>query len=227
VKILAVADIHGDIEKLYTLVNNLKEEPDLVVVAGDLTPFGPKDIVPKVKSALDKAGKYVFMIPGNEDTKEVREAMDTLSLDMHGKLLKIKDHSIIGFEGARWVKDNGDVFIKYDPIHKVIKEASSKKILVTHVPPFNTSADTLWTGHHVGSPFVRNLVEDYQPELLICGHIHEAKGVEKIGDTLVVNTGAIADGYAAWIETPKNVEFFKIKRKKVEKFTESIKPENQ
>lgn len=226
-KILAVADIHGDIEKLYTLVNSLKEEPDMVVVAGDLTPFGPGSLVPKVKLALDKVGKYVFMIPGNEDTDEVREVMDELSLDMHGKLLKVKDHSFIGFEGARWIKDEGNVFIKYDPIHKVIKEAKGKKVLVTHVPPFDTSADTLWTGHHVGSPFVRNLVEDYQPDLLICGHIHEARGAEKIGDTLVVNTGAMADGYAAWIETPEGVEFFKVKGKKVERFTEPLKPEIQ
>ncbi|MBR9681115.1 MAG: hypothetical protein GOU98_04835 [Candidatus Altiarchaeota archaeon] len=225
-KILAVADIHGDLEKLYKLVNSLDERPDAVIVAGDLTPFGPESLVSKIKTALDPVSDYVFMIPGNEDTKEVRETMEDLGIDMHGKFKEFNDATFIGFEGARWIDDDGEVFIHYDPIHKVLKKAKKTKVLITHVPPFDTHADTLWTGHHVGSPFVRNLVEDYQPDFLICGHIHESRGVEKLGKTTVINTGALADGYAAWIDTKKGVEFFKIGRK-VKRFKESLKAKIQ
>ena len=225
-KILAVADIHGHLGKLYKLVNSLDERPDAVIVAGDLTPFGPETLVQKIKSALDPISDYTFMIPGNEDTEEVRETMEDLGIDMHGKSKEFEKVTIIGFEGARWITEEGEVFIHYDPIHKILKKAKKPVVLVTHVPPFDTHADMLWTGHHVGSPFVRSLVEDYEPDFLICGHIHESRGIEKLGKTTVVNTGALADGYAAWIDTKKGVEFFKIGRK-VKRFEDSPKAETQ
>jgi uncharacterized protein len=213
-KLLALADIHGDLKKLYKLVDSLDEKPDAVVVAGDLTPFGPGELVPKIESALKKMSKYVFVIPGNEDSDEVRERMDRMKLNMHGKEMKLGDTKLVGFEGARWIEDGGEVFIKYDPVHDMLKKGKGKKVLVTHVPPFDTQADKLWTGHHVGSPFLRSLIEDYNPDIVICGHIHESRGVEKLGKTTVINTGALADGYAAWIDTDSGeTEFLKIGRK--------------
>lgn len=213
-KLLALADIHGDLKKLYKLVDSLEEKPDAVVVAGDLTPFGPEKLVPQIKSALKKVSKYVFMIPGNEDTDSVRDGMDKLKLNMHGKEMKINNTKLIGFEGARWIESEGEVFIRYDPVHKMLKKGKEKKVLITHVPPFDTEADKLWTGHHVGSPFLRGLIEDYKPDIVICGHIHESRGVEKLGKTTIVNTGALADGYAAWVDTDSGeTEFFKIGKK--------------
>ena len=227
-KILAVADIHGDLKKLYTLINNLKEKPDIVVVAGDLTPFGTKDLVPKIKSALDKTAPYVFMIPGNEDPKDVRKEMDKLKIDMHNKSKKIGDTTLVGFEGERWLEEGNQVFGVYDPVHKILKKIKGKTILISHVPPFETKADILWTGRHVGSPFLKSLVEDYQPDLVICGHIHESRCVDKVGKTKIVNTGALSEGYAAWIDTKNlDVSFFKIKRKKIEKIKNSIKKEEE
>jgi Icc-related predicted phosphoesterase len=223
-KLLALADIHGDVERLYQLANGLEEKPDAVVVAGDLTPFGPAGLVPRVKEALDSFSKYVFMIPGNEDTREVRAEMDRLGVNMHNKHLRVKDATLVGFEGARWIDADGEVFMKYDPVHEVLREAKGKKVLVTHVPPFDTEADMLWTGHHVGSPFLRALIEDYQPDFVVCGHIHESRAVDKLGRTTVVNTGALADGYAAWIDTDtKAVEFLHVDKKGVKKIAEPMK----
>ena len=220
-KILAVADIHGDLKKLYTLIENLDEKPDAIIVAGDLTPFGPSDFVIKIKSALDKVSPYVFMIPGNEDPKDVRKEMKKLNLDMHNKSKKIKDTTLIGFEGARWLESDNQLFIKYAPVHEILKRTKGKTILVSHVPPFDTKADILWTGSHVGSPFLRSLVEDYQPDMVICGHIHESRCVDFVGKTKIVNTGAIVDGYAAWIDTKNfEVSFFKINKNKIEKIPE-------
>lgn len=220
VKILALADIHGDLEKLYKLIDNLEEKPDLVVVAGDLTPFGNSDLVPKIRSALKKATPYAFMIPGNEDPEDVRRLMAKENLDMHGKYRKIKDTTLVGFEGARWVESEGHDFPVYDPIHKVMKKIKGKKILVSHVPPFDTKTDKLFTGHHVGSPFLRSLIEEYQPDLVVCGHIHESRGVDKIGRTKVLNTGALADGYAAWVDTDKmDISFLKLGRRGLKKIT--------
>ena len=47
---------------------------------------------------------------------------------------------------------------------------------------------------------VRELIEEKQPKLLICGHIHEAAGTVKIGETTVVNCSISKTGKGMMIE---------------------------
>ena len=173
----------------------------------------------RVKEIVEDLSPYVFAIPGNEDPDEVREVMKKLDFDFHGKAAMVEDVKFIGFEGARWIETGEGVFVSYDPVHEFLKDKRGKKVLITHVPPFDTETDKLWTGHHVGSPFLRSLIEDYQPDLVICGHVHEARGVDRIGKTTIVNTGCLADGYAAWIELKREPEvtFLKIEKKGIKK----------
>jgi Icc-related predicted phosphoesterase len=42
----------------------------------------------------------------------------------------------------------------------------------------------------VGSQAVRNVIERYQPPLGLHGHIHESRGVAKLGDTVCINPGS-------------------------------------
>ena len=40
------------------------------------------------------------------------------------------------------------------------------------------------------SKSIRKAVEKFKPNLLLCGHIHEAEGIEdRIGNTKVINVG--------------------------------------
>jgi Icc-related predicted phosphoesterase len=43
---------------------------------------------------------------------------------------------------------------------------------------------------HVGSESVRRIIEKNQPLIGLHGHIHESKGVEKLGRTLCFNPGS-------------------------------------
>ena len=47
---------------------------------------------------------------------------------------------------------------------------------------------------HVGSTAVREFIEEAQPDICLCGHIHESRAVDRIGRTVVVNPGALAGG---------------------------------
>jgi Icc-related predicted phosphoesterase len=67
-------------------------------------------------------------------------------------------------------------------------------IFMTHTPPFQTNVDKVSSGVSVGSPAVRKFIEDVQPELCITGHIHEARSVDFIGRTKVINPGNFGAG---------------------------------
>jgi Icc-related predicted phosphoesterase len=60
----------------------------------------------------------------------------------------------------------------------------------------------------VGSTAVRDAIQKYQPPLSVHGHIHESRGVAKIGRTRTVNPGSsYGDGVlqAALLDiNPKN-----------------------
>jgi Icc-related predicted phosphoesterase len=41
---------------------------------------------------------------------------------------------------------------------------------------------------------VREFIEEQQPELCLCGHIHESRAEDRIGKTHVINPGPLKEG---------------------------------
>ncbi|MEJ2034326.1 MAG: metallophosphoesterase, partial [Deltaproteobacteria bacterium] len=76
-------------------------------------------------------------------------------------------------------------------------EEASVRILVSHTPPYGTTTDRLSNGTHAGSPALRQFIEEEQPDLCLCGHIHEARGEDILGRTRVLNPGMFKNG--GWI----------------------------
>jgi uncharacterized protein len=81
----------------------------------------------------------------------------------------------------------------------------SRSVFNLHVPPIRTSIDTapvvtddlapVIQGGSVlmgsaGSEAVRAVIETYQPLIALHGHIHESRGVARIGKTVCVNPGS-------------------------------------
>jgi len=67
--------------------------------------------------------------------------------------------------------------------------------MVSHAPPYGTKVDMTGSGLNVGSRSVRKFIESHRPDLVICGHIHEARGHDRVGDTVVINTGPLHKGF--------------------------------
>ena len=44
------------------------------------------------------------------------------------------------------------------------------------------------------------MIEEHKPDINICGHIHEAQSIDKIGETIVMNPGQIMTGGACLIQ---------------------------
>ena len=64
-KIYSVADIHGSQYRLNLILKNIKRyAPDLVIVCGDITQFGPGDVA---KNFLDQIPVETIAVTGNID----------------------------------------------------------------------------------------------------------------------------------------------------------------
>lgn len=59
-------------------------------------------------------------------------------------------------------------------------------------PPFKI-LDKINSGKHVGSKILIKLIKKYYPKIVLCGHIHEAKGERRVGKTRVINLGCCGD----------------------------------
>ena len=73
-KVLAIADLHGSQYRLNILLKNIeKYSPDLVVICGDITQFGPGDLA---KNFLDQIPLTTYAIRGNIDTIDVNNGIE-------------------------------------------------------------------------------------------------------------------------------------------------------
>lgn len=69
---------------------------------------------------------------------------------------------------------------------------------MTHVPPLGV-LDVTRDGSHAGSRAVLDFIRRRAPALHVAGHIHEARGVAKVGMTTVVNPGPLAVGDPVYV----------------------------
>jgi len=80
---------------------------------------------------------------------------------------------------------------------RVLGRFGKLDVLVTHVPPYgildrveSNNTPPSWIGRHAGSKAILEYIRRQQPDYVLCGHIHEAEGYEKIGRSQVYNLGS-------------------------------------
>lgn len=204
-KILAMGDIHGQCQNIFKYLQ--KNEVDLIILTGDITHFGPAKLGEDILNEICAYNIPTLAIPGNCDqTCIFGEIENSNAINIHDKTLIIKNIGICGFGGSNITPfdtplEFAEVQI-YQELEKLMKQIEDQeiKILVTHAPPYDTKADLLPSGEHVGSESVRKIIEEFQPSLNICGHIHESKTIEELGNTIIVNPGESSKGFASIIE---------------------------
>ena len=218
-KILAISDVHGEEnENLYAYLNN--NDIDLVLVLGDITDFGPLEFASEFLDKVADCGVDVIAIPGNCDPKGICNAINEVSFCLHNNIIAYGDAILFGYGGSNEtpfntpgeIQDNkiyGDVYellANYDYVYN--KDVPKVRILVTHAPPYNTEADKMENGEHVGSAGILKSIHEFEPEINVCGHIHEAKSLSKIGITTdVANPGMLKDNGAVLIELKGGADY--------------------
>jgi hypothetical protein len=207
-RMLIVSDIHGNVKYLEKILE--KENHDLLIVAGDMTSYSGryKDIISRLIKHTAK-GIPVIAVPGNADPKEIMKFPSKDLRIIHKDVCEVNDVVFLGIGGGtgfwfweypRFTDEHlGEILAeienKYD-----ITSFNDRLIIVSHTPPYGTSVDILYSGEHVGSKFLREFIIRHSPIAVICGHVHESRGSDNLGDTLIINPGPAMAGYFAVLE---------------------------
>lgn len=184
--------------------------------AGKIDELFRKLVVERFQSWMDLAderlkgsGIDVYMAAGNDDLMEVDPVIDgaTTIVNADLKKLMVKDYEMITLSWSNptpWDTEREypeeTLAAKIDELAGQIENMETS-IFNLHVPPYDTQIDQApklsdklvpSTDESIpaGSKAVLEAIEKYQPMLGLHGHIHESRGIQKIGRTLCINPGS-------------------------------------
>ena len=165
-------------------------DADLITLSGDITHFGLGDHVDRI---FEPVPVEILAVSGNCDPLDVSHALGTSSkiTPLNGNIVKRTGWHFCGYSYQ-------DMAIQ-DILPIVPKE---KTILLTHVPPRGI-LDKTATGN-AGDGNINRWVDEFAPALVLTGHIHEARGMERHKNTVFVNPGPIRDGMAAVVDVDES-----------------------
>lgn len=162
---------------------------------------------------LAGSGARAYVIPGNDDPWSIDAVLAAgTAVDACDEQVRIVGgHEMISFGYANRTPWHTPRELDEDEIYSRLKalvdqlEDPGGAIFNIHVPPRDSSLDTAFEvdeelryvtkggrPHEVatGSSAVRQIIEEAQPLLSLHGHIHESKGVTRLGRTVAINPGS-------------------------------------
>ena len=197
-KIIAIGDIHMDLDTVANIPG--MNTADHIIITGDITNYGSSLDAETVLNRLWAINNSVLGVAGNLDQPDVARYLDDVGISLHGSGRIIEGLGVMGLGGSNYTPFNTPYEFSEQEIGVFLASgfarvsAAENFILVSHPPPLQTNTDRLLNGRHVGSRAVRTFIEDKQPLLCLTGHIHESRGRDQIGRTLVLNPGMLKDG---------------------------------
>lgn len=196
-RFLVVSDFHSGYDKLIEILHKAGIV-DGTLLAGDLTDFGPAEMA---KRLIEKLPRPIFAVPGNCDPRDIVDLLKKEDVSLHENKVTFDGVTYVGIGGANPTPFNTpfelpEAEIK-STLEALLKEVEGPAILISHAPP-KGCRDRIPNGVHVGSEAVAQMAPRFKA--IVCGHIHEDRGISKMGDTLVVNPGVASAGYAAILE---------------------------
>ena len=192
-KLILISDTHN--------LHDLLDVPDgdVLLFGGDMADRGTLAEVADFNRFLGELPhKHKVMICGNHDFAFERQpaeaqALITNAIYLQDEAVTIEGVKIYGSPWQPWFHNWAFNLQRGEELRKkweLIPEDTD--ILITHGPPMGI-LDQIWSGKPVGDAELAKRVKVIEPKLHLFGHIHEAAGQERIGETLFVN-GSMAPG---------------------------------
>lgn len=206
---LAFGDIHDDISRLSDI-------PELdgasgILVTGDITLGGGKRQAARVLEPIAERARILLAQIGNMDRAEVTGWLEERGWNLHARARELAPGVVVIGVGcssftpfgtpsefpesqlADWMEQ---AFAEAERMGEAdgAKAPARTLILAAHMPPHASACDRLQSGAPVGSTAVREFIERRQPDICLCGHIHESRAEDRIGKTHVINPGTLGSG---------------------------------
>lgn len=213
-RIIAFGDVHMAAQRCVHIPG--VSEADLLIANGDLTNYGRRAEAKIVLDQLLAINPHLLAQIGNLDNFEINDYLEQLDLNLHGQARLLHSRvCLIGLGGSNVTPFGTPSEFHEDELSEMLMQAYSQGtdfihlaapkgganiplVLVSHTPPYGTAVDTIHGGRHVGSTSVRKFIETYQPDICVTGHIHEARGEDRIGKTHILNPGMLQHG--GWVD---------------------------
>ncbi len=205
-RLLLVSDLHYSLP-LFDWVVEVADSFDVVVMAGDhldlasLVDSRAQAVVVKKYFDRIKAKTTLLICSGNHDLDSKNAAGERTTKWLLGArnkgVLSDGESLVIGdtlFTMCPWWDGPVSQAAIAEQFEKAAQERPKRWIWIYHAPP--ASSPVAWAGQRFyGDEALKNWIEAYQPDIVMCGHVHEApyvangSWVDRIGATWVFNTG--------------------------------------
>ena len=164
---------------------------DLVLLGGDLTNFRGVEVARAIVDEIRARGAAVLAVCGNTDQPEIEDYLRAEEIDLDRRARVVGGVTFAGVSAG--LPFGGTPYERTETQFAAAAEAAllgcaPPTILVSHQPPRDTACDRT-RGGHVGSTAIREAVLRHQPDLVLCGHIHESAGTDLLGRSRIVNPG--------------------------------------
>ncbi len=192
-RIYAAGDLHGRAGRLSLIRLNIdRHHPDVLVAAGDIINYRQPE---RTLEKLNGLPVPVLAVRGNSDPRRMEGLFGNYPniTPLHMRRHEIQTIPFAGLSGTIPLPFRNRIAIREKSlVDQLLPLVGRQTVLVTHSPPWGAT-DRVMSRFHSGSKRVRDLVIQAHPRLLICGHIHEAAGVDRLGETVVVNCSMSAN----------------------------------
>ena len=196
---IVVGDVHENLSRL----PDIPELPEArgLIVNGDFTNYGGAPKLAGIFNALVERCPRVLGHVGNLDRPECQDWLEARGANIHARAVELAPGvCAMGLGGSTPTPARTPTEYPEEAYEGWLKDLARQAegfrhaVLVSHNPPKDCACDRIASGLHVGSRAVRGFIEAHAPAICICGHIHEARGEDRIGNTRVINPGAFKDG---------------------------------
>ncbi|MEA1894473.1 MAG: metallophosphoesterase [Euryarchaeota archaeon] len=211
-RLLVISDPHGDYAHIPLLVREADRggRTDAVLIAGDITNFGPDELTYKLLDLLEPLGCPVLAIPGNCDQRSILTTLDaSKAVNLDGAVHTIENVTFAGIGGSNptpfdtpFERSEDEIGVMLEDLLTRADKGGGTIVLLSHAPPKNT-LDRIPDGN-AGSDALAYAIG--KVDLIVCGHIHEDQGEMTQQGTEIVNVGQASQGQSAVITINEGIE---------------------
>lgn len=217
-KITVISDLHGHLIDI--------EPTDLLLIAGDIV--GSSNVDSQAKWLRTEFGNWLDKIPAKEvvgiSGNHDRIFQDKPYLVPKLRWTYLQDHGTKLFGLKIWGTPHQKTFHNWafnleepELAEKFNLIPEGTDVVVAHSPPYGIGDAArkdepgipyhLRELEHVGSPSLSERILKVNPKLFVWGHIHEARGIYKVGESCVGVNASIVDHQYKPVNKPIIFEF--------------------